>query len=135
MWKDPTREYRLYESRQICRRLAPRSRYPSNGGNVVLSGHNNIGGEVFRYLMALELGDEIDLYVDHTVYPGAVVREVLRDKKGMPIEVRRQDVQWIAPANYERLMLVTRGTYSTYTHRSTVIALKGTHPSELYGLV
>jgi hypothetical protein len=53
----------------------------------------------------------------------------------MPIEVRRQNVQWVAPANYERLILVTRGTYSTYTHRLTVIALKGTHPSELYGLV
>jgi hypothetical protein len=57
---------------------------------VVLSGYYNIGGEVFRYLMALELGDEIDLYVDHKVYPCAVVREVLLEKKGMPIELRRQ---------------------------------------------
>ncbi len=53
----------------------------------------------------------------------------------MPIEVRRQSVQSIGPTNYERLILVTHWTYSTYAHRSTVIALKGTRPSEVYGLV
>ncbi len=99
------------------------SAYPGNGGNVVLSGHNNIAGEVFRYLVALEMGDKIELYVDDKVYPYVVARKTLLEEEGMPAEVRRQNARWIAPTNYERLTLVTCWPYSTYTHRLIVIAL------------
>ncbi|PKO21803.1 MAG: hypothetical protein CVU38_12900, partial [Chloroflexi bacterium HGW-Chloroflexi-1] len=35
---------------------------PGEIGNVVLSGHHNIEGEVFRYVVDLEPGDKITLY-------------------------------------------------------------------------
>jgi sortase A len=98
------------------------SQYPGNGGNVVLSGHNNVAGEVFRDLIDLEVGDIVQLYVNHLVYPYAVVGKVLLEEKGMPIEVRRQNAEWIAPTDYERLTLVSCWPYSTYTHRLIVIA-------------
>lgn len=98
------------------------SAYPGNGGNIVLSGHNNTAGEVFRYLMDLERGDEIRLYVDDTVYPYTVVGKMLLEEKGMPLEIRRQNAQWIAPTDDERLTLVTCWPYSTYTHRLIIIA-------------
>lgn len=99
------------------------SAYPGNRGNVVLSGHNNIAGEVFRYLIDAEKGDGIDLYVGHTVYSYAVAGKMLLEEKGMPIEVRRQNAQWIAPTDHERLTLVSCWPYSTYTHRVIVIAV------------
>lgn len=98
------------------------SAYPANGGNIVLSGHNNTAGEVFRYLMDLERGDQIRLYADDTVYPYTVVGKMLLEEKGMPLEIRRQNAQWIAPTDDERLTLVTCWPYSTYTHRLIIIA-------------
>ena len=35
------------------------SAYPGHEGNIVLNGHHNIKGEVFRYLVDLEVGDRI----------------------------------------------------------------------------
>jgi len=98
------------------------SQYPGNGGNVVLSGHNNIAGEVFKNLIDLENGDIVRLIVDDTVYPYEVVGKMLLEEKGMPMEVRRQNAEWIAPTSYERLTLVSCWPYSTYTHRLIVIA-------------
>jgi sortase A len=99
------------------------SAYPGNNGNVVLSGHNNVAGEVFRYLVDLKEGDEIRLYVEDTLYPYEVAGKVLLEEKGMASEVRRQNAQWIAPTDHERLTLVTCWPYSTYTHRLIVVAL------------
>jgi len=41
---------------------------PGEGGNVVLSAHNDIFGEIFRYLEDLEPGDEIILHTQQRVY-------------------------------------------------------------------
>jgi len=90
---------------------------------VALSGHNNIAGQVFRHLVALKMGDEINLYVDDTVYPYTVARKILLDEEGMPAEVRRQNPQWITPTNYERLTFITCWPYSNYTQRLIIIAL------------
>jgi len=41
---------------------------PGDTGNIVLSAHNDIFGEIFRYLDELETGDEIILHTQQRVY-------------------------------------------------------------------
>jgi sortase A len=98
------------------------SKLPGQGGNIVLSGHHNVKGEVFRYLIDLQPGDVITLYAGGQAYP-YVVRDVLLVKdKGEPPEVRQANAQWIAPVAEERLTLVTCWPYSNNTHRVIVVA-------------
>jgi len=98
------------------------SAYPGHVGNIVLSGHHNIKGKVFRYLIDLEPGDEITLYVGETAYHYVVAEKHLLEEKGMPEEVRRSNAQWIAPTNDERLTLVTCWPYTSNTHRLIIVA-------------
>jgi sortase A len=98
------------------------SAYPGNGGNVVLSGHNNIAGEVFRDLIDLKNGDVVQLHVEDRIYYYEVTGKLLIEEKGMPLEVRRENARWIAPTDHERLTLVSCWPYSTYTHRLIIIA-------------
>lgn len=46
---------------------------PGDKGNVVLSAHNDIFGEIFRYLDQLEPGDEIVLYTSQRAYVYTVI--------------------------------------------------------------
>jgi sortase A len=98
------------------------SAYPGNPGNVVLNGHNNIRGEVFRYLIDLEPRASIQLYVGDTVYHYIVSEKHLLKERGEPPEVRYQNAQWIAPTPDERLTLVTCWPYTSNTHRVIIMA-------------
>ena len=98
------------------------SALPGGGGNIVLSGHHNVKGEVFRYVIDLDLGDTITLYADGRPYTYTVEsRFVVRDK-GVPEEKRRENARWIGPFPDERLTLVTCWPYTNNTHRVIVIA-------------
>lgn len=96
--------------------------YPGRVGNTVLSGHHNIEGEVFRYLIDLKLGDEVFLYVGETAYHYVVTEKHLLEEKDMPEEMRRRNAQWIAPTDDERLTLVTCWPYTSNTHRLVIVA-------------
>ncbi|MFZ5915872.1 MAG: sortase [Chloroflexota bacterium] len=98
------------------------SAYPGNGGNVVLNGHHNIRGEVFRYLIDLEPGALVRLYVGETVYTYSVTEKQILKEKGESPEVRYQNAQWIAPTQDERLTLVTCWPYTSNSHRLIVVA-------------
>ncbi len=98
------------------------SAYPGRSGNVVLNGHNNIRGEVFRYLIDLEPGARIVLYVGDTAYNYAVTEKHILKEKGEPPEVRYQNARWIAPTTDERLTLVTCWPYTSNTHRLIIVA-------------
>lgn len=95
---------------------------PGQPGNTVLAGHNNINGEVFRYLVDVEEGDEVDLYVGDTVYRYYVEQKLLLKEKGEPLEVRLRNAQWIAPTEDVRATLVTCWPYTSNTHRVIVVA-------------
>lgn len=98
------------------------SALPGEGGNIVLSGHHNIKGEIFRYIVDLNPGDEITLYADGRPYTYTVeARFVVRDK-GMSEDKRRENARWIGPFPDERLTLVTCWPYTNNTHRVIVIA-------------
>jgi sortase A len=95
---------------------------PGQPGNTVLSGHHNIKGEIFRYLVDVQEGDEVDVYVGDTVYQYYVEQKLILKEKGEPAEVRRQNAQWIAPSDDVRLTLVTCWPYTNNTHRVIVVA-------------
>lgn len=95
---------------------------PGNIGNIVLSGHNNIKGEVFKNLSAVEPGDTITLYADGYKYDYKVENAFIVKEVGASEEQRRKNAQWIAPTSDERLTLVSCWPYWTNTHRVIVIA-------------
>jgi len=98
---------------------------PGTAGNVVLSGHHNKEGEVFRYVVDLEPGDTVTLYTEERPYTYSVeTRFVVRDK-GMPEETRRENARWIGSYPDQRLTLVTCWPYNTNTHRVIVVARPG----------
>lgn len=98
------------------------SAYPGGGGNIVLSGHNNIKGEVFRDLVNVESGDKVTLYVGETEYPYVVTEAFLLRETGVSEEQQRQNTQWIMPTADERVTLVSCWPYWSNTHRVIVIA-------------
>jgi sortase A len=98
------------------------SALPGHGSNVVLSGHHNLGAEVFRYLVDLEVGDQIILQADGRDYPYTVTDHFILPERGIPAEQRQQNAQWILPTVDERVTLVTCWPYSDNSHRLIVIA-------------
>ncbi len=116
------REYSVWDVADYVAGWHETSALPGQLGNTVLSGHHNIKGEVFRYLVDVQEGDEVDLYVGDTVYQYYVEQKLIVKEKGEPIEVRRQNAQWIAPTNDTRVTLVTCWPYTNNTHRVIVVA-------------
>lgn len=84
------------------------STMPGEGGNVVLSGHHNIKGEVFRYIVNLNPGDAVTLFdANGQAYRYAVEDKFIVKDKGEPDAVRQANARWIGPFNDERLTLIT----------------------------
>ena len=91
-------------------------------GNTVLDGHHNIAGEVFRRLVDLKLGDEIEVDSDgRSFFYKVTAREVLLERD-QPREVRLKNALWIQPTTDERLTLVTCWPYTSNTHRLIIVA-------------
>jgi sortase A len=98
------------------------SAYPGNPGNTVLSGHHNIRGKVFRYLVNVEVGDEIVLYAEDRPYHYRVESKQILPEKYASAEQRTENAQLIGYFPDERLTLITCWPYTTNTHRVVVIA-------------
>jgi sortase A len=110
------------------------SAVPGVLGNCVLSGHNNIKGEVFKDLSEVKEGDMIYLYAEangemheyaYQVESAFIVQEV-----GASEEQRRQNAQWIAPTSDERVTLVSCWPHWNNTHRVIVVAKPYTAPQQ-----
>lgn len=100
------------------------SAMPGQGDNVVLSGHHNIEGKVFRYVVDLEPGDTITLDSGEATYEYFVSEKYILKEAGMPLRVRQKNAQWIMPTGDERLTLVTCWPYDWpgNSHRVVVVA-------------
>jgi sortase A len=100
------------------------SALPGHRENIVISGHHNIEGKVFRYVVDLEPGDEITLYVNDIPYEYIVAEKYILKEAGMPLSVRKKNAQWIMPTGDERLTLVTCWPYEWpgNSHRVIVVA-------------
>lgn len=91
-------------------------------GNTVMSGHNNINGEVFKHLIDLKIGDEIFVYADDRAYRYLVAQKLLLKEAGVSLAQRLQNAQWIAPTDDVRLTLVSCWPYNNNTHRVIIVA-------------
>jgi sortase A len=98
------------------------SALPGECGNTVISGHNNIGGEVFRRLIDLSLGDEVRLYVGDAVFRYRVEQKEILRQAGASAEERRENARFIGPTDDERLTLVTCWPDTGNSHRLIVVA-------------
>jgi sortase A len=114
--------YTLWEVADYAVGWHKTSAYPGQVGNTVLAGHHNIKGEVFRYLVNLEPGSEVQLYVGEKLYKYTVTQKLILREKDMPEEVRLQNAQWIAETQDERLTMITCWPYTNNTHRVVVVA-------------
>lgn len=99
---------------------------PGEAGNVVLSGHHNTKGEVFRAISELKLaaGDAIYLYNGDGQRFTYIVDEVTDPpllEVGASEEQRIANARYILPTNDARVTLVTCWPYWTNTHRVVVV--------------
>ena len=99
------------------------SQLPTQGGNIVISGHHNIKGEVFRYVVDLKVGDDITLFLeDGRDFTYRVTQTLTVQELGASDAERQAHAQYIGETPDERLTLVTCWPYWTNTHRVIVIA-------------
>jgi sortase A len=99
------------------------SKNPGEGGNIVLSGHNNWRGEVFRYLEFLKPGNEIDVWTLEGKEYKYQVQDIKKLKEaGASLAQRLSNGKVMDPTPYEQLTLITCWPYTTYTHRLIVTA-------------
>ncbi|MEA3310189.1 MAG: sortase [Chloroflexota bacterium] len=92
-------------------------------GNTVLNGHNTTRGEIFRDLYQVEEGARILLTgADQKIYFYRVAHVYILEERGQPLEVRRQNAQYIQATTDERVTLVTCHPYASTRYRLIVIA-------------
>jgi sortase A len=96
---------------------------PGQGGNIVISGHHNTEGEVFKRLVDLKIGDAVTLLTqDGRSITYSVIETMILPESGAKPEQRRANAKYIEPTEDERLTMVTCWPYWTNTHRVIVIA-------------
>jgi sortase A len=86
---------------------------PGERGNMVLSAHNDIYGEIFRHLDNLELGDEVVVYSGEQPY-----RYIVRAKQ----IVEPTEVGVLAATTKPVTTLISCYPYMVDTHRVVVVA-------------
>jgi len=86
---------------------------PGERGNVVISGHNDVYGEIFRYLEDLNIGDEVTLYAGDTPHKYLVVAKMV---------VEPTEVSLLEPTPNATLTLITCHPYMIDAQRMVVIA-------------
>ncbi|WP_448596061.1 sortase [Thermoflexus hugenholtzii] len=90
----------------------PGTANPGEPGNMVLAGHNDIYGEVFRDLEKLRIGDEIWVYAGSRAYRYVVVQKQV---------VLPTQVEVMAPTRDPVVTLITCYPYRVDTHRLVVV--------------
>jgi sortase A len=97
---------------------------PGGGSNIVISGHNNINGEVFRRLDELNPGDKITLYTrDGEAHDYRVESSRTPLHEGASAEQRAANARYMRPTPSERLTLISCWPYqSDPPYRIIVVA-------------
>ncbi len=96
---------------------------PGMIGNVVLAGHDDYKGEVFRYLNEAKLGDEVRLYNQQGAEYIYVVTEITKVREAnMPIDQRIKNAAYMNPTPDQTLTMITCWPYAVDSYRWIVIA-------------
>lgn len=95
---------------------------PGEGGNIVITGHNDWLGEVFRPLEFVQLGAEIILTTSEGDHRYAVTEIHYRKEVGVSLEERLATGQFLADMPEERVTLITCWPYGVDDHRLIVVA-------------
>jgi len=95
---------------------------PGQIGNVVISGHDDWKGEVFKNLHQSQRGDEIHVYTDDREYLYIVQDIQLVKEDGASDEQKRQNARYMDPTPDPTLTLITCYPYGIDDHRLIVIA-------------
>ena len=95
---------------------------PGEGENVVLAGHDDWQGEVFKNLYKLKKGDQVSLQAGDRQISYHVDDILLLPEVGEPLATRIENAKFIGTTGDERLTLVTCWPYGVDDHRLVVIA-------------
>jgi sortase A len=95
---------------------------PGQIGNVVISGHDDWKGEVFKNLHEAKRGDEIHIYTDDREYLYIVQDIVLVKEDGVSDAQKRENARYMDPTPDQTLTLITCFPYGIDDHRLIVIA-------------
>jgi LPXTG-site transpeptidase (sortase) family protein len=99
------------------------SAVPGQAGNAVMSGHNNIGGSIFRNLYRLQPGDTITVWTNEGKAVAYRVDEVRIVKETYANAAQQAaNAQAMAETSDERLTLITCWPSYSNTHRVIVVA-------------
>ncbi len=114
--------YSEWEDVQFAAGWQKNSAIPGSQGNVVLSGHNNIDGAVFRDLWKMAAGQQIYLYANHKEYTYLVDQVKLMPETNASTAQRAQTASFIRQSDDFRLTLVSCWPPNNNTHRVFVTA-------------
>jgi len=98
------------------------SAVPAEGNNVVMSGHNNIMGAVFRELDQLKRDDEVVVWSAGEPFRYRVAEVMIVPEKYATAAQRKANAAWIGRFDEERLTLVSCWPRDDNTHRIIVLA-------------
>ncbi|MCX6047163.1 MAG: sortase [Chloroflexi bacterium] len=114
--------YSEWENIEFAAGWQKNSALPGSQGNVVLSGHNNIEGAVFRDLWKLTAGQQIHVYANNKAYTYLVDTVKLMPETNASADQRIQTAAFIRQSNDFRLTLVSCWPPNNNTHRVFVTA-------------
>ncbi len=95
-----------------------------DGGNVVLSGHNSIGGSIFQDLYRIRAGNIIAIRQDDQTYRYQVTQALIVPERYASAEQRAHNASFMDDQGDDRLTLITCWPAYSDTHRLIVVAQK-----------
>ena len=98
------------------------SAHPGDTGNVVMSGHNNVYGAVFRDLWRIKAGEPIVVHTDGERFVYVVDNVIVRPEWNASDEQRAVTASYIEQTTDQRLTLVSCWPPNSNTHRVFVEA-------------
>jgi sortase A len=99
------------------------SGHPEEGKNIVLVGHNNTHGSVFRHLYGLDVGDDVILFTAEEEFHYHVQEKVVIQYLGAEKEAEAKLRSYTAPKPTERVTLISCWPYATNAYRIVVVAV------------